>query len=123
MYDDMSEPYEAKHIPKGQERIDPKYCYFDGHNYVESLTLNEEGEKILHDCIMHDVRKIKSINYRHTSYGMKHVIETCVNFYISNADLKKAMVECGFTATQTDKINWHFNVSEKSPAFHSKKYL
>ncbi|GEM_PF-4707429 len=117
----MSEPYEAKHVPKGQERIDPKYCYYDGQRYAESLTLNEEGKRILRECIRHDVRKIKGMNYKRTSYGMKHAIENYIDFYISNADLKKAMVECGFTAKHTDEINWLFNAGESSPAFHPRK--
>ena len=38
---------------------------------------------------------LKSINERHSSYGLKHVAERDVGFYVSNGDIKLALLENG----------------------------
>jgi hypothetical protein len=37
----------------------------------------------------------KSINERHSSYGLKHVAESELGFYVSNGDIKLALLENG----------------------------
>ena len=38
---------------------------------------------------------LKSINERHSSYGLKHIAEREVGFYVSNGDIKLALLENG----------------------------
>ena len=37
----------------------------------------------------------KSINERHNSYGLKHIAEEELGFYVSNGDIKLALLENG----------------------------
>lgn len=67
--------------------------------------------------------KIESFNIRHSSYGLKHLFEskyhetlqdTFKSSYVTNGQFKGAMIKAGFNVKDKNKINWHFNVSEKS---------
>ena len=90
--------------------VDRDYCC-----QGEALTLSEDRCLRLMDFIDKHFCQIKSINYKSSSYGLKHIVEKRVGFYVSNADLKKAMTECDFRSDRkTDYRNWFFNVSEKS---------
>lgn len=57
--------------------------------------------------------KIKTINQRHSSYGLKHIFSASA-FYVTNGEFKGAMLAAGFTPDDTTRINWCFNVSERS---------
>lgn len=59
---------------------------------------------------------IRSINTKHTSYGLKHLFNNAPNgFYVTNGAFKKAMLEAGFEyKCVNNSINWFFNISEKS---------
>jgi hypothetical protein len=63
---------------------------------------------------------IKSINYKHSSYGWKHVAEKIVGTYVSNGALLKAAQELGFTIKpMRDRcLNAYINISEKSYRNH-----
>lgn len=76
------------------------------------LTTEEQQELV--DWINSNFDSIKSINERHTSYGLKHLFENNGGFYISNGAFKGAMLESGFEAKDESALNWKFNVSEKS---------
>jgi hypothetical protein len=43
-----------------------------------------------------------------TSYGLKHAAEDDLGVYISNGELKGAMVAAGFKASDPRDQNWHF---------------
>ncbi len=79
----------------------------------ESLS-EEQKATIITWC--ENLSKIKSFNFNHTSYGLKHLFENeTFGFYITNGAFKKAMLEAGFKHTSKNgSINWNFNVSEKS---------
>lgn len=59
-----------------------------------------------------DKAKIKTINKRHTSYGLKHMAEKEIG-YITNGAFICAAVFCGFDFKASGP-NAHFNISEKS---------
>mgnify|MGYP000932178475 CR=1 FL=1 len=74
-----------------------------------------EQQDLINWC--YSIAKIKSINLKRTSYGLKHIFENSKNgFYITNGAFKGAMLECGFDykPVSSSSPNWHFNVSEKS---------
>lgn len=52
-----------------------------------------------------------------SSYGMKHVLEGRTNIYMTNNQFKEAMLLCGFFPADTDELNWHFCIKERSPIF------
>lgn len=60
--------------------------------------------------------KIKAINSKRSSYGMKHIFESSKDgFYVTNGQFKGAMLKAGFKyKSQPYNPNWHFNISEKS---------
>ena len=58
---------------------------------------------------------IKTINYRCSSYGMKHLAERDMSFgYVSNLQMKVALHLCGFRANDESLLNPFFNVSQRS---------
>lgn len=57
-------------------------------------------------------RKIKSLNYKHSSYGLKHIAERTIGRYVSNGELIAAMILQGYNYKPYGKINAIFNVSE-----------
>ncbi len=91
------------------EIIDRNYCC-----QGEALTLTDSRYVRLLNFINKNLRPIKTINYKTSSYGLKHIIEKRIGFYVSNADCKKAMTECGYIHDHGDCRNWRFNVSERS---------
>ena len=52
-----------------------------------------------------------------SSYGMKHVLEGRTNIYMTNNQFKEAMLLCGFFPADTDELNWHFYINDRSPMF------
>ena len=52
-----------------------------------------------------------------TSYGMKHVLQSRTNIYMTNNQFKEAMLRCGFFPVNTDELNWIFCISKASPIF------
>ena len=81
-------------------------------NY-NSLVTNQK-QIILNWCL--SLVKIKTINKKHTSYGLKHKFEeSSQGFYVTNGAFKGAMIAAGFKTQEHDSvINLCFNVSEKS---------
>jgi len=62
-------------------------------------------------------KKIKTINYQVSSYGIKHDVERALGYYISNGELIAAMIFLGFEYKRgkgKSGINCYFNVSMKS---------
>lgn len=57
--------------------------------------------------------RIKTINDRHTSYGLKHIYERVTGEYATNGQFIVAMLLAGFTA-QMEGFNPRFAVSERS---------
>lgn len=58
---------------------------------------------------------IKTINRKVTTYRLKHIFEEG-NFYISNGQMKGALLTCGFKAVPVGDfgVNWFVNVSTLS---------
>lgn len=90
-------------------RNDSQYC-----SKGETLTLSEEAEKELKELIARYLEKRATPNTLHSSYGLKHLFENILGYYVSNADAKKAMTECGFEHSPYGGQNWYFNVTQKS---------
>ena len=70
----------------------------------------------------------KGVNNRHSSYGMKHVIEhlcSTVNYksdyilddYMTNGQFKFVMLKAGFYPSNPYELNWHYKIAEGSPFF------
>lgn len=57
---------------------------------------------------------IQTINRKHTSYGLKHMCERDIGHYVSDEDMKAALLRAGFRAEEPSGRHWHFNVSGKA---------
>ena len=77
---------------------------------------DEQREKLIKLCIG-GFRSARSFNQKHTSYGLKHIAEDILEFYVPNCEMKRAMIEAGFIADpyHLSSINWVFNIAESSP--------
>ena len=70
--------------------------------------------------IEENITKIKSFNKKHSSYGLKHILEKRIpnlnrKKYITNGSLIAAMIICGFKYKRKALTpNCFFNISEKS---------
>lgn len=64
--------------------------------------------------------KSNKTSLRHTSYGYKHWLESEIRHYVSNNQLKDAMLILGFEPGNYDELNWCFKVK---PTEELKKWL
>jgi hypothetical protein len=79
------------------------------------LELSQEEQMQLFAWCYSSLDKVGSINYQHTSYGMKHIFERSpLGFYVSNGQFIGAMLVAGFKHGYIHGRNMNFNVSEKS---------
>ena len=93
----------------------------DQHNDDSLITdLPEEKQKVALDVLASWFEKSEKTSRRHSSYGMKHWLEDSINHYVSNNQLKDAMLMLGFEPSDKDELNWHFKVK---PTPELKTYL
>lgn len=94
--------------------------YTNENGYVDDELLSdtpEDHQQIVLQWIHDNIRPIKSANYNHSSYGIKHILQHDTNIYLTNNQFKDAMMRCGHLPVDSDRLNWNFKISEKSPAF------
>lgn len=82
--------------------------------------LPEEKQKEAFDVLKSWFEKSNKTSRRHTSYGMKHWLEDAIDLYVSNNQLKDAMLMLGFEPGDWDELNWYFKVK---PTPELKEYL
>lgn len=81
---------------------------------VEYLEMSIERKEKLKEWISRNFYARKTFNKYHTSYGLKHLIQSDTDDYYTNNEFKGGMIEMGFIPDDTRKLNWCFNLSEKS---------
>ena len=92
----------------------PKY-----NKWKEHYTLNDEEFQLLVEAVNNFLpTKLKNVNYNtNSSYGLKHIFERFLGFYISNYDLKIVMQYLGYKSAPYrgyyDDINLYYNISKK----------
>lgn len=83
----------------------------------DRATLAQRGGEFdkVREWIWRNFNAIRTMNHRHTSYGLKHLVENDLGFHISNGLFIAAMAGAGY---RVDVIghNARFNVSERSVA-------
>lgn len=65
---------------------------------------------LLERWILINLRPVKAMNYRNSSYGMKHRAEWDLGCYVSDQEFTKAMKRLGYKAVKY-KSRHYFNVS------------
>lgn len=94
--------------------------YTNENGYVDDELLSdipEDHQLIVRLWIKDNIRPIKSGNYWHSSYGIKHILQHDTKIYLTNNQFKDAMMQCGYMPCDPNRLNWNFRISEKSPAF------
>ncbi len=79
--------------------------------------LPKEDQIKVTDWIFSKLVSRKTPNYNHDSYELKHLIESELGIYLTNNQMKDAMLQEGFIPVKENELNWHFCISEESPAF------
>lgn len=95
--------------------MDKKY-YFDPADSDRLIDMEDEGESVVH-WIDDNLSPIKSVNHYHTSYGLKHIMESDIDLYVTNSQFKEAMLICGYEPHDPSRLNWNFRISKRSPVF------
>lgn len=80
--------------------------------------LPKETQNIVLKWIRQNIIPRKTpLQYKWSSYGIKHCLQAMTNIYVTNNQFKDAMLLCGFYPVDETEVNWHYCISEKSPAF------
>ena len=79
-----------------------------------------EVQEEVYEWIRDNIIPRKTPNHRHSSYGIKHILQGDSGIYLTNNEFKDAMMRCGFLPVDADELNWIYRISEKSPAFDWK---
>lgn len=75
--------------------------------------LNAEHQKAALAWFDTHIAPIKSPNYRHSSYGLKHMLESDTGIYMTNNQFKHMMLMNRYRPADHNELNWHFCISEK----------
>lgn len=99
--------------------------YNDDLNHPDEFkTLSDDEQATLTTWINRNLISHKTVNQRHTSYGLKHLFERDRENggrYITNGMFKGGMLACGYLPVNKRELNWRFKISEKSPAFDTRR--
>lgn len=88
------------------------YSELDSPYSINYLTMDQQ-ERLILWCSK--LKAIKSFNVKHSSYGIKHAFEKSEHgFYVTNGQMKAALICTGFKVSDVHSLNWHFNLSDKS---------
>ena len=84
--------------------------------------LPEERKQFIQAWIRKYLNPINTFNRKHTSYGLKHLIEKAAsgNQYFTNGEFKGAMLAAGYEPLDPKAQNLIFKISEKSPGLRLK---
>ena len=53
---------------------------------------------------------------RHSSYGLKHIMDSDTGLYVTNGQMKGGMAACGYPAQEPDVLNWVYRVKVRKGA-------
>lgn len=95
--------YPSKYYPAVPENLQHDDPYL-----IDELP--EEKVKEALDILSRWFEKSNKTSLRHTSYGYKHWLEDAILHYVSNNQLKDAMLKLGFEPGNYDELNWCFKV-------------
>ena len=83
----------------------------------------ERQEHVL-NWIAANLIQIKSFNYLHSSYGLKHMYQSVFSpedRYLTNGEFRGAMLKAGFKKSVAADGKWYFNLSNRSPGLSRPK--
>jgi hypothetical protein len=96
------------------ENSDGRYCKLKYNSPDEFDDLPPDKQEAILSWVEQNLRPRKTVCYQHSSYGLKHICEKAVGFYVSNGEMKGAMLKAGYITSERKSINWSFNVTHRS---------
>jgi uncharacterized protein YozE (UPF0346 family) len=72
--------------------------------------LSKDMKEVLSWWLNEFVRPEKHFNHQQSSYLLKHLFEEVVHAYLSNGQLKMAMLKTGYKPLDMTELNWHFKI-------------
>lgn len=72
--------------------------------------LSKDMKELLSWWLNEFVRPEKHFNHIQSSYRLKHLFEQVVHEYLSNGQLKMAMLKAGYKPLDPTELNWHFKI-------------
>lgn len=83
-------------------------------SYIDAFhELDAETQSAVMKWISKYIHPIETVNRKHTSYGLKHMLQSDTGIYLKNEQFKGAMIEAGLLPYFADEHNWRFRISEK----------
>ena len=104
--DDNGLPHSAGYL-NSYER-----CELDKLDNALMSDLSPHERRVVQDWIRDTFNPIKAYNPKHSTYSLKHLLETKTGIYLTNNQMKDALLNMGYTCQNEHKINWLVNVSE-----------
>ncbi|SPF35261.1 hypothetical protein SBF1_1470011 [Candidatus Desulfosporosinus infrequens] len=107
---ELCEKYGCRHLVKSKsvmlvkdkEILEPIQNEYD--------QLSKEMKGLLSWWINEYIRPIKTVNHQQSSYSLKHLAENVLDHYVSNGQLKMAMLYAGYKPVDAKELNWHFRI-------------
>lgn len=88
--------------------------------YKQNRIDNFDNINTIATYLVKNIRKRKTINRKHSSYGLKHIIEDDL-FYMCNGEFILSAIIAGYNISNFDIINPSFNMDERDITFICKK--
>ncbi len=86
---------------------------------ISTISLTDEERLLIKQWITDNIKPRKTILKHHTSYGMKHLLESDTGIYLTNNAFKDAMMLEGYNPVDPNELNWEYRISLKKDR---KKY-
>ena len=87
-------------------------CELDKLDNVLMTNLSSDKRRIVHEQIRDTFNPIKTYNVKHSTYSLKELLERKTGIYLTNNQMKDALLNMGYICQNEHKINWLVNVSE-----------
>ncbi|SFM28488.1 hypothetical protein [Methanolobus profundi] len=82
---------------------------------TDEFELPEDQKKAIDDWIRANILPQRTQEKTYASYALKLLFEESPDgFFITNPQFKEAMLRCGFSPVNKNKLNWDFRVSIRS---------
>ena len=108
---------ECRVISSSGQCLDREFTVFTEHDNAHFCDLTLEEQTLIIRWLRWNVLFSSKVLHGHTSYGMKHDVTQRTNIYITNNQMKEAMLKIGHFPYEVNTLNWEFCVSKSSPIF------
>ena len=78
--------------------------------------LDSESAQTVLNWVHCNIHPRKTVNPFHSSYGLKHLLEHDVGFYLTNNQFKDAMFRCGHRPENPNELNWTYRINVRRQA-------